>query len=393
MDFLDGEGKIVSILIPQANFRNPLRKRWANAGLLQGRNARTSTGLLAPPGALSRCRFGKLSSIREHGSMKIGNSPTVITTSLDIALQALRANEIIAIPTETVYGLAGNAYDSAVIEKIFSLKKRPFYNPLIVHIASVAALPEVASEIPALATKLANEFWPGPLTLILKKQPHIPDLVTAGKPTVAVRVPNHPLTLALLAELPFPLAAPSANPFGSISPTTALHVANYFDGELGVVLDGGECQKGLESTIVGFEDDQVVLYRLGAISMEDIEKVVGKMRLHSKNDIDPTAPGMLSRHYSPSTKTILTDDVPAFLRLYKDKKVGLLSFQTVYEAANIESQELLSPSGNLEEAAKNLYAAMHRLDERKLDVIVAERFPDIGLGKTINDRLQRAAEE
>ncbi|MEY3443815.1 MAG: hypothetical protein RLZZ519_2096 [Bacteroidota bacterium] len=317
----------------------------------------------------------------------------MITQRLDLAKEALLANDIIAIPTETVYGLAGNAFDPAVIEKIFSLKKRPFYNPLIVHISSAGHLAEVACEIPALATKLANEFWPGPLTLILKKQPHIPDLVTAGKSTVAVRVPNHPLTLALLAELPFPLAAPSANPFGSISPTTAQHVQQYFGDELAVVLDGGECQKGLESTIIGFENGQAVLYRLGAIAIEDIEKVIGKIGFHTKNDTDPSAPGMLSRHYSPATKTYLTDDVRTFVQGFPDKKIGVLCFQTPVDEVHVQHQEILSPSGDLNEAAKNLYAAMHRLDELDLDMIVAERFPDFGLGKTINDRLQRAVEE
>ena len=177
----------------------------------------------------------------------------MITTSLDIAKQKLNDDEIIGIPTETVYGLAGNAYSEIAIKKIFSLKKRPFYNPLIVHIKSAACLSDVASDIPEMAKKMAKEFWPGPLTLILKKQPIISNLITAGKETVAVRVPDHPLTLNLLAQLNFPLAAPSANPFGSISPTSAEHVSNYFKDDLSVVLDGGTCKKGLESTIIGFE--------------------------------------------------------------------------------------------------------------------------------------------
>lgn len=316
------------------------------------------------------------------------------TTNLDSAKQALRANEIIAIPTETVYGLAGNAYSETAIEKIFALKKRPFYNPLIVHIKSAEFLTEVACDIPDIAKILAKKFWPGPLTIILKKQSHIPDLVTAGKETVAIRVPNHPLTLSLLEQLDFPLAAPSANPFGSISPTTAEHVANYFQNTLDIILDGGECEKGLESTIIGFENDQPILFRHGAVSVEDIEKVIGKLLIKTNSSgIDVTAPGMLSRHYSPATNTYLTDNVREYIKLFDDKKIGVLLFKDLINGNNIVHQEILSKSGNMDEAAKELYAALHRLDKLNLDAIIAERFPDNGLGKTINDRLQRAVEK
>ena len=318
----------------------------------------------------------------------------MITTNLDLAQQALTANEIIAIPTETVYGLAGNAFSETAIKKIFDLKKRPFYNPLIVHIKSAEYLKNVACNIPEIAIKMAKEFWPGPLTLILNKQQNIPDLVTAGKPTVAVRVPNHPLTLKLLEQLDFPLAAPSANPFGSISSTSAEHVFNYFKNTLEVILDGGECEKGLESTIIGFEENQPVLFRLGAISIEDIEKVTGKVLLKTRGiGTDLTAPGMLSRHYSPATDTYLTDNITEYLKLYRNKKIGLLLFKDSIQANGIFHQEVLSKSGDLTEAAKELYAALHRLDKLNLDVIIAERFPDIGLGTTINDRLQRAVEK
>ena len=318
----------------------------------------------------------------------------MITTNLDLAQQALTANEIIAIPTETVYGLAGNAFSETAIKKIFDLKKRPFYNPLIVHIKSAEYLTNVACNIPEIAIKMAREFWPGPLTLILNKQQNIPDLVTAGKPTVAVRMPNHPLTLKLLEQLDFPLAAPSANPFGSISSTSAEHVFNYFKNTLEVILDGGECEKGLESTIIGFEENQPVLFRLGAISIEDIEKVTGKVLLKTRGSgTDLTAPGMLSRHYSPATDTYLTDNITEYLKLYRDKKIGLLLFKDSIQANGIFHQEVLSKSGDLTEAAKELYAALHRLDKLNLDVIIAERFPDIGLGTTINDRLQRAVEK
>ena len=317
----------------------------------------------------------------------------VITTNLDLAKNALNNNEIIAMPTETVYGLAGNAYSEEAIKKIFTLKKRPLYNPLIVHVKSADFLTQVAYDIPEAAMKLANYFWPGPLTLVLKKQSFIPDLVTSGKNTVAIRVPNHPLALKLLEQLEFPLAAPSANPFGSISPTSALHVYNYFKEDLGIILDGGECEKGIESTIIGFENNQPIVYRLGSLSIEDIESKIGKVFTKTHNDTAPVAPGMLSRHYAPSTDTLLTNDVEKLIQSYPDKKIGLLLFQNLIKNIPIEQQEILSKSGNLKEAAKNLYAAMHRLDKLNLEMIIAERLPDVGLGKTMNDKLQRATKK
>ena len=318
----------------------------------------------------------------------------MITKDISKATEQLRLGEIIAIPTETVYGLAGNAYSERAVEKIFALKKRPLYNPLIVHIKSAGFLPHVARDIPEIAHKLAEAFWPGPLTLVLKKQPRIPDLVTAGKDTVAVRVPGHSLTLALLEQLDFPLAAPSANPFGSISPTYANHVSEYFGERLKVILDGGECQKGIESTIIGFENGQPVLYRLGSLSVEEIEEKIGPVlsRTHSE-DNRPQAPGMLSRHYAPSTDTYLSDNVEMTIRANPNSKIGLLLFKDQNALIPLERQEILSSSGDLKEAAKNLYAAMHRLDKLDLDMIIAERLPDSGLGKTINDKLLRATKK
>ncbi len=295
-----------------------------------------------------------------------------------------------AIPTETVYGLAGNAFNSEAITKIFELKKRPFFNPLIVHIKSAEYLDKVAKNIPKNAQKLAKAFWPGPLTLVLEKQPIIPEIVNAGKETVAVRIPNHPITLQLLNELNFPVAAPSANPFGSISPTSAEHVFSYFGETLPVVLDGGVCQKGIESTIVGFEGETPVLYRLGSVSVEQIEIEVGKIKVMNHSEKSPVAPGMLARHYAPTTPTFLTENIEKMIAENPTEKIGVLSFETKIENANLVHQEILSPTGNLEEVAKNLYAAMHRLDKLNLTMIIAERFPNQGIGRAINDKLERA---
>ena len=313
------------------------------------------------------------------------------------AKEILQNNGLIAMPTETVYGLAGNAYSDEAIKKIFELKKRPYYNPLIVHLKSASSISDVALDIPETALILADKFWPGPLTLLLNKKDHISDLITAGKKTVAVRVPNHPLALAILDQIEFPLAAPSANPFGSISPTSAEHVLNYFGQKIDLILDGGECEKGLESTIIGFENNNPILYRHGSISMEDIEKITGKVRVITNSDTSPKSPGMLSRHYAPNTDTYLTNDVSEFLKKFKGKKIGLLLFKNTILINNNDNtifyQEILSKSGNYTEAAKNLYAAMHRLDQNKLDVIIAERLSDEGLGKTINDKLERATKK
>ena len=317
----------------------------------------------------------------------------IISSSISKAVALLNQEQIIGIPTETVYGLAANIYSSKAVERIFSIKKRPFFNPLIVHIKSAASLSEIARDIPEKAALLAKTFWPGPLTLVLKKQIAIPDLVTAGKDTVAVRVPNHPVILALLNQLAYPLAAPSANPFGAISPTTATHVAGYFEEVLPMVLDGGACQRGIESTIIGFENGEPILYRLGSLAIEDIEAIVGSVKIITHDDIAPAAPGMFSKHYAPLTSTFLTADVKKKLITFPDQKIGVLVFQKGIDDPKIVQQEILSSTGNLAEAASQLYAALHRLDNCHLDCIIAERFPDIGLGKTINDRLKRATQK
>ena len=317
----------------------------------------------------------------------------MITTDLELVINSLKRGEIVSIPTETVYGLAGNALKEESVDLIFNLKKRPAFNPLIVHIPDVNFLDRVAENIPDPAKLLANHFWPGPLTLILKKKASIPNRVTAGKDTVAVRVPNHPLTLELLKKLPFPLAAPSANPFGSISPTLAIHVYKYFGDKVPFILDGGSCKSGLESTIIGFENETPVLYRHGALALEKIKEVIGPVKELIKNDQNPQAPGMLSKHYAPQTETIRSENMLETIANFPNKKIGVLSFQKIDLSEEITHQEILSEKGHLEEAARNLYAALHRLDQLQLELIVVPYFPNHGLGKTINDRLQRAIQK
>ncbi|MBC7557469.1 MAG: threonylcarbamoyl-AMP synthase [Chryseobacterium sp.] len=318
----------------------------------------------------------------------------MISEDLQKAIEILKNNELVAIPTETVYGLAGNIYSEAAISKIFKMKNRPFFNPLIVHIHSVKQLDELTNYIPPKAQLLANAFWPGALTLVLKKNFKVPNLITAGKDTVAIRMPNHLKTLALLEQLDFPLAAPSANPFGCISPTKAIHVEEYFGNSLQMVLDGGDCKNGIESTIIGFETDVPVLYRLGAISIEDIEDIIGAVEIKNKKEtITPDAPGMLEKHYAPLTTTILETNIEASIESFLDKRIGLLLFSKKIDHPQIVHQEILTKNRDFKEAATNLYACLHILDKLNLDIIIAERLPDIGLGKSINDRLERAAKK
>lgn len=316
-----------------------------------------------------------------------------VNAEVNQAVALLNDGELVAIPTETVYGLAGNIFSEKAIKSIFEIKKRPFFNPLIVHIKSLEYLNEVAIDVPENAYKLAKLFWPGPLTMVLKKNKNIPDLVTAGKDTVAVRMPDHPVTLALLESLDFPLAAPSANPFGCISPTQAQHVANYFPDELKMVLDGGICQRGIESTIVGFQDGKTIIYRYGSLSVEEIEAVVGEVFLITKNDATPDAPGMLTKHYAPKTNTYLTDDVLSLIASFEGKKMGVLVLEDKLTLDAGIIKMVLSEKGDLVEAAKNLYESLHQLDKMDLDVIIAQKMPDIGLGKSINDRLERATKK
>ena len=316
---------------------------------------------------------------------------SIISKDIQKAISLLENEELVAIPTETVYGLAGNIFSEKAIQKIFKTKKRPFFNPLIVHIASIEKLKDIVVEVPEKAKILAEKFWPGSMTLVLKKNATIPDLITAGKDTVAVRIPNHPITLELLQQLKFPLAAPSANPFNNISPTKPEHVERYFKNDIQMVLDGGPCINGIESTIIGFENDEPIIYRLGALAVEEIEAIVGKVEIKNKKEENPDAPGMLSKHYSPLTKTILTINIVNEIKKHPNKKIGVLAFNSTYKNNLITSEIILSKTSNLKEAASKLYNALHELDQQNLDIIIVEKMSDFGLGKSMNDRLERAS--
>jgi L-threonylcarbamoyladenylate synthase len=312
-----------------------------------------------------------------------------ISTDIVKAATLLRHGRLVAIPTETVYGLAGNGLDSAAVLDIFKVKQRPAFDPLILHVADPAQLEPLVTELPVMARRLAEKFWPGPLTLLLNKAEQVPDLVTSGLPRVAVRIPAHGMTLKLLGMLEFPLAAPSANPFGYVSPTTAMHVQAQLGADIPMILDGGACEVGIESTIIGFEAGQPIVYRLGGLSLEKIESVVGSVTLSLNQSSNPAAPGMLKSHYAPR-KPLILGDLPALISRHSDLSVGVLSFSRAF---NPETGicRVLSTTGSLEEAATQLFAALRALDQAQVDIIVAEFLPDQGLGRAINDRLRRAA--
>jgi len=312
-----------------------------------------------------------------------------IGTDIEKAASLLEKGELVAIPTETVYGLAGNALNTSAVVKIFEAKNRPQFDPLIVHVKGISNAEEYAEEITEQARALATQFWPGPLTLLLKKKNMIPDLVTSGLDTVGLRCPNHSLTQQLLNRLSFPLAAPSANPFGYVSPTTALHVNDQLGDKIQYILDGGPCKVGIESTIIGFEENGPIVFRFGGLSLEQIQSIVGKVKAQTHSTSNPKAPGQLKSHYAPGKKVIL-GNIETLLQQYPLKSSGILSFQKKY---NSPFQIILSPSGNIEEAAQNLFSALRSFDKMPVNAILAELVPDTGLGKAINDRLRRAAAE
>jgi L-threonylcarbamoyladenylate synthase len=304
------------------------------------------------------------------------------------AAEIIKEGGIVAFPTETVYGLGADAFHPLAVARIFEVKRRPYFDPLIVHVANPSNVEELAKEIPSKAMKLIERFWPGPLTVVLLKEEDIPDIVSAGLPTVAIRMPNHPVALTLIKECKCPIAAPSANPFGYLSPTTAEHVRDQLGDQVDLILDGGPCPVGVESTILSFLEEKPRLLRPGGVSLEEIESIIGKVEISRIKD-RASAPGMLPKHYAPRTPIVLDWNEKNF-NLYKDKNIGLLVLQEPKNNLKFHSVEVLSTKGDLREAAANLFAAIRRLDALNLDLIVAKPIPEIGLGRAIMDRLRRA---
>jgi L-threonylcarbamoyladenylate synthase len=317
---------------------------------------------------------------------------TLISPNIQDAKHHLINDDVIAIPTETVYGLAANALDERAVIKIFEIKNRPTFNPLIVHCARWTDVVNYVEEIPEKFFPLIKAFSPGPITFLLKKKPIIPDLVTAGSDYVAIRIPNHPITLELLSNLHFPLAAPSANPFGYVSPTTAQHVMDSLNGKIPFILNGNKSSVGLESTIVSInENNQVVINRLGGISKEHIEVELGEpVIIANEHTNTPITSGQLKSHYATHAP-LYVGNVAQNIEKHQDKKIAIISFSTTYADVPKQQQYILSPDGNIVEAAQKLFASMRHIDAQQPDVILAEIFPSEGLGAAINDRLARAS--
>ncbi|MDX2168690.1 MAG: L-threonylcarbamoyladenylate synthase [Deltaproteobacteria bacterium] len=305
------------------------------------------------------------------------------------AAQALRAGELVAFPTETVYGLGAVATDAAAVARIFAVKQRPAFDPVIVHVESLDRARRVVARLDGAARRLAERFWPGPLTLVLPRAADIPDIVTAGLPTVGVRLPSHPVAQALIAATDRPIAAPSANPFGYVSPTTAAHVAAQLGDAVPLILDGGACAVGLESTIVGFADGQPTLLRSGAITLEMLEAELGAVRVATDTPL-PTAPGQLPRHYAPRTPLTLIDS-PAAVAAAERQHAALLATGPVADTDGFAHVERLSNDGDLLVAATRLFAAMRALDAGGFARVYALRVAETGIGRAIMDRLRRAS--
>lgn len=311
----------------------------------------------------------------------------IIGTDINVAAQLLNEGKIVAIPTETVYGLAANALDTKAVIKIFEAKNRPTFDPLIVHTYSISEIEKWVTHFPEKAKILAEKFWPGPLTLLLNKKDVIPDVVTSGLNTVGIRIPNHFLTIELLKKLNFPLAAPSANPFGYVSPTCAKHVYDQLGKKVDYILNGNSCKVGIESTIIGFENERPTVYRLGGLSIEEIENCIGKVNIELNNSSNPQSPGMLKSHYAP-LKKLVYGNIEELIEKYKNKKIGIISFYKKFPCYNI----VLSPEKSITKAAENFFSAIRIMDANdEVEIIICELFPEEGLGRALNDRLKRAA--
>lgn len=305
------------------------------------------------------------------------------------ASRIIRQGGIVSFPTETVYGLGADAFNEKACTRIFEIKDRPSFDPLIVHISNKDQISLLTDYQNEKMTRLIERFWPGPLTLIVPKKPRVSDLVTAGLPNVGIRMPAHSLALSFLKLCACPVAAPSANPFGYLSPTTAAHVEQQLGGKVDLILDGGACAVGIESTIIQFKGDDIILLRPGGIPIEEIESITGKLIHHEKNTLKVESPGQLKYHYSPRTKIKIMDNPSAYRN--QDAKVGYLFFSEKPQDLYTEHYEILSEKGDLAEASHNLFSSLHKLDDLGLDLILAQKVPSRGLGRGIMNRLNKAA--
>ena len=307
---------------------------------------------------------------------------------IEEAARTIRRGGVVAFPTETVYGLGASVADALAVAKIFEVKARPRIDPIIVHVASLE-LARLYGDFPSIAQSLMERFWPGPLTLIVPKKPSVPPIVTAGLDTVAIRIPSHPAALALIRASGCGIAAPSANPFGFVSPTEAQHVAEQLGDKLELILDGGPCAIGVESTILSLVSNPPCVLRSGGTTIEELESILGRLETAVGATKRPQAPGQLARHYATRTRLEIAEEGSDESR--SDERLGLLSLLPPSLPHQYAALEVLSPLGDLREAAANLFGALHRLDRLALDRIIARPVREEGLGIAIMDRLRRCA--
>jgi L-threonylcarbamoyladenylate synthase len=310
--------------------------------------------------------------------------------SIRFAGEIIRAGGLVAFPTETVYGLGADALNPDAVAKIFEAKQRPSFDPLIVHIATEASLDNLVQTVSLAERRLMERFWPGPLTLVMPKRAQVPDLVTAGLSTVAIRMPAHPVAQALIREAGVPIAAPSANLFGYVSPTCAEHVMEGLGDRVDLVLDGGPCPLGVESTIVSMTGTCPELLRPGHITLTEIQNILGPVLRTTTPTV--VAPGQLPRHYATRTPMTILPVRGVRPVLHAHERAGLLAMSAPTDVdERICAVEVLSAVGDLREAARNLFAALRRLDALALDRLYAEPCDESGLGLAIMDRLRRCA--
>jgi L-threonylcarbamoyladenylate synthase len=318
------------------------------------------------------------------------------------AARALAEGLLVALPTETVYGLGANAFDVAAVARVFEAKGRPSFDPLIVHIADIGLLDSVAEVHGPFARRLIEALWPGPLTLILPKKAGVPGLVTSGLDTVAVRMPAHPVARETIRLSGVPVAAPSANPFGYLSPTRAEHVALMLGDRVDFILDGGSCEIGVESTVLDVTGERALVLRPGGMPISAIEAIIGAVEVIDRGEALPTGPGQLESHYAPRVPLRLLPrgglgsarPGPRSVALFFDeasRRACHAERRASGQAGAFSSERELSPSGDLREAAAALFVILHEFDAGNYDEIWAERVPDEGLGLAVNDRLWKAS--
>jgi L-threonylcarbamoyladenylate synthase len=308
------------------------------------------------------------------------------SSSVEKAAEILKNGGLVAFPTETVYGLGADALNPAACAEIFAVKKRPFFDPLIVHISEFSQLTPLVKNPSEIELILAHAFWPGPLTIVFRKMDIIPDIVSSGLDTVAVRMPDHPVALELISKTGRPLAAPSANPFGYLSPTEARHVESQLGSSIGMVLDGGSCAVGVESTIIRVEENRIILLRPGGVPAEQIERLSGLRIVGPENSKKIESPGQMPWHYAPSSKLVI---IPEGSPVPESAGNALCAFRKSREG--FSSVEVLSPEGNLTEATARLFSVLRELDASGAKTIYAEEVPENGLGRAIMNRLKKAA--